>query len=361
MNLVESVRVELGDRAYRIELGGGTKVLGLAELLGGRRFFTLSDETVAGLYLKEMTAGLTGSLGSHAVPAGESSKCQEIATDIYTRLIHAGADRKTVLIALGGGVVGDLAGFVAASFMRGLPYIQIPTTLLAMVDSSVGGKTAINHALGKNLIGFFHQPEGVLVALGVLHTLPDRELSAGLAEVIKYGIIRDAEFFAWLEDKAPALLARDEEALARAIAVSVRIKADVVAGDERELTGLRAILNLGHTFAHAEEVLSGYGEVLHGEAVAAGMIAACRCAEKLGRLSDRETGRVEALIRACRLPTRLRAAANREDFWKAMTGDKKSESGSIKFVIPAALGRTGKPEALERALVDSVLDELSGV
>jgi 3-dehydroquinate synthase len=255
-------------------------------------------------------------------------------------------------------VVGDLAGYVAAAYMRGVPFIQMPTSLLAMVDSSVGGKVAVNHALGKNMIGHFYQPEGVWMSTNALKTLPERELRAGLGEVLKYGIIMDAPFFTWLESHVDELLTLNPEALTHVLQRSVECKAEVVAKDERE-GGLRAILNLGHTFGHAEEVLAGYGVVLHGEAVAAGMIAAMQVAVKLGQATQAEADRVRALVNKLSLPTELTQWASQKDaFWLAMQGDKKSEGGDVKFVISRGIGACDLPVTLGRDLVEGVLENL---
>jgi 3-dehydroquinate synthase len=271
------------------------------------------------------------------VPDGESHKAWSTLQDVLTRLLELRADRTTTLVALGGGVVGDLAGFAAAIYQRGIPFVQVPTTLLAQVDSSVGGKTGINHPLGKNMIGAFHQPSAVLIDTDCLGTLPARELSAGLAEVVKYGAIRDDAFFAWLEDNVAALLAKDATALAHAIFESCRIKAQIVAADERE-SGERALLNFGHTFGHAIETATGYGTWLHGEAVGAGMALASQLSERVLGLAHADTARLVALLRACALPLeppRLSAAR----WLELMARDKKTMSGKLRFILLEALGR----------------------
>jgi 3-dehydroquinate synthase len=252
-------------------------------------------------------------------------------------LLEIRAERSTVLIALGGGVVGDLTGFAAAIYQRGMPFVQVPTTLLAQVDSSVGGKTGINHALGKNMIGAFYQPLAVLIDTNCLGTLPDRELSAGIAEVIKYGAIRDPEFFSWLESNMDALLARDAEALRHAIHESCRIKADIVVADERE-QGERALLNFGHTFGHAIETAAGYGTWLHGEAVAAGMIMAAKLSERATGLPAADRARLEALAVRARLPV-APPALSASRWRELMARDKKVEGGAVRFILLAALGR----------------------
>lgn len=289
---------------------------------------------------------------------GEPTKRQEVISSIYDRLVQMQADRKTVVIAIGGGVIGDAAGFAAATYNRGLPFIQCPTTLLADVDSSVGGKVGINHPQAKNLIGAFHQPLGVVIDLALLKTLPDREYRAGLAEVVKYGVILDADFFAWQEQNISAINAREPAALQHAIARSCRLKADVVEHDEFERTGLRAVLNYGHTFAHAFEALSGYGELLHGEAVSIGMVYASRLAEKLGRISAEVTQRQVQLLQALHLPIRLPAGSkwSCDEVIARMRLDKKSEAGKLRFVLPTRMGHVELVGGVDEALVREVLE-----
>ena len=352
-----SISVNLGDRSYEIIISDTIDFSSLSLFLEGKRSFIISDTNVAPLYLEQLKKALPGVIGEHAIPAGESSKSLEQAHEVYTSLIHAQADRKTVVIALGGGVVGDLAGFIASTYMRGVPFIQIPTTLLAMVDSSVGGKVAVNHPLGKNLIGHFYQPEGVWIFPKVLTTLTEREVSAGLAEVIKYGIIWDASFFQWLEENIDHLHHQEPAALHKAISVSVAIKADIVSRDEKE-EGVRAILNLGHTFGHAEEALSGYGKILHGEAVGAGMVVASALSQERGHMPQEEYLRVHTLVQKAKLPTKLTSSNNREEFWHLMQGDKKSLAGTVKFVIPTSIGSCRLPESIDSSVVDRVLDSL---
>ena len=288
---------------------------------------------------------------------GEPTKRQEVISSIYDRLVQMQADRRTVVFAVGGGVIGDAAGFAAATYNRGLPFIQCPTTLLADVDSSVGGKVGINHPQAKNLIGAFHQPLGVVIDLALLNTLPDREYRAGLAEVVKYGVILDAEFFTWLEQNISPINARDAVALQYAIARSCRLKADVVEHDEYERTGLRAVLNYGHTFGHAFEALSGYGELLHGEAVAIGMVYASRLAEQLGRIDAAMTQRQVKLLEALHLPTKLPSKSrwSSDDVIARMRLDKKSEAGKLRFVLPTRMGHVELVDGVDEALVQSVL------
>jgi shikimate kinase / 3-dehydroquinate synthase len=335
------VNVELGSRSYPILIG--QDLLGMPELLSrhvpGKRVAIVTNTTVAPLYLASVEKTLVDAgrqVMSVILPDGEEHKNWASLMTIFDALLAARCDRKTTLLALGGGVVGDLTGFAAASYMRGVPFVQIPTTLLAQVDSSVGGKTGINHPLGKNMIGAFYQPDAVLADTHVLASLPQRELSAGLAEVIKYGAIIDLPFFEWLEQNIEKLLARDPAALAHAIARSCQIKADVVAQDERE-SGLRAILNFGHTFGHAIEAGLGYGEWLHGEAVGCGMVLASDLAYRLGFIDFVSKARVKALVEAAGLPTRAPdLGAERWIEW--MEVDKKNEGGAIKFIMPKPLG-----------------------
>jgi len=271
------------------------------------------------------------------VASGETSKSIEMLGKLWDWMLASGTDRRTVLVAIGGGVVGDLAGFAAASYARGIRLVQIPTTLLSMVDSSVGGKTGVNLAGGKNMVGAFWQPSLVVIDTATLDSLDDRTYRSGLGEVVKYGVIEDADFFAWLEENADALLRRDPLAVAHAISRSCRIKAAVVADDERETSGRRAILNYGHTFAHAIEATAGYGSMLHGEAVAIGMAMAGRLAHSLGRVDDDFVSRQDALMAACGLPTRW-ADADPEQMLPVMKTDKKVAHASLRFVLPTRIG-----------------------
>ena len=297
---------------------------------------------------------------THWIPSGESAKFQATVETCYNRLIELKADRSTVIFAVGGGVVGDLAGFVAATYVRGIPFVQVPTTLLADVDSSVGGKTGINHPLAKNMIGAFHQPLGVLIDSATLETLPDREFLSGLAEVVKYGVIADAEFFAELENHAEALRQREPAILAKIIAVSCQRKADVVEQDEFERTGLRAILNYGHTFAHAFEALSGYGELLHGEAVAIGMACAARLAQKLGLIDDELVARQDRLLSALHLATTWPQGREvpHAEVIDRMRLDKKSVGGQLRFILPTRLGHVQTYRNIPETVVEEVLQDL---
>jgi 3-dehydroquinate synthase len=336
-----TLRVELGSRSYPIHIGAG--LIDRAELFAphvrGRTAAIVTNETVAPLYARRLESALAAAVArclTVVLPDGEGHKSWETLNAIFDALLQAHADRKTVIVALGGGVIGDLAGFAAATYQRGIAYIQVPTTLLAQVDSSVGGKTAINHPLGKNMIGAFHQPGAVIADTAVLATLPERELSAGLAEVVKHGAIRDLEFLSWIEANSERLLRRDPQALAHAIARSCEIKAAIVAADERE-AGVRALLNFGHTFGHAIESASGYGVWLHGEAVAAGMALAARFSAHRGRLPLVDAERLVALLERFRLPVKP-PRFPREVWLDFMGRDKKNEAGRITLILLDALG-----------------------
>lgn len=294
---------------------------------------------------------------SAILPAGEQQKCLARVSELYDRLVDLRADRKTLVVAVGGGVIGDLAGFVAATFNRGLPLLMVPTTLLAMVDSSVGGKVGVNHPRGKNLIGAFHQPLGVWIASSTLDSLPDREYRSGLAEVVKYGVILDADFFAYLEAHAEAILARRPDALLHIVARSCRLKADVVERDERELTGLRAVLNYGHTFAHAFETVGGYGAWLHGEAVAAGMICASRLAERCGLIDSALTERQRRLLDSFGLPT-APLPWPCDELLAVMRVDKKAEAGKLRFILPTRLGEVSLFDHVSEEQVRDLLRDL---
>lgn len=316
----------------------------------------ITNETIAPLYLAPLQAALEAAgvaVTPVILPDGEAYKTWETLNLIFDALLGARAERKTTLIALGGGVIGDMTGFAAACYQRGAPFIQIPTTLLAQVDSSVGGKTAINHPLGKNMIGAFYQPQAVLADLSVLSTLPPRELSAGLAEVIKYGLLGDLAFFEWLEAHIDALMQQEPAALAEAVRRSCAMKADIVGQDETE-QGIRAWLNLGHTFGHAIEAEMGYGVWLHGEAVAAGMVLACRLAEQQGRLNSADTARATALLQKARLPV----APPHFGFerWLAhMQHDKKVSSGIMRFIGLNRLGEANISEITDTDILRQTL------
>ncbi len=336
-----TLTVDLGERSYPIYID--SSLLGQAELLQphipGNSALIVSNETVAPLYLEKTQAMLSG-LKHQAVilPDGEKYKNLEVLNQIYDSLLRNRFDRNTTVIALGGGVVGDMAGFAAASYQRGVHLIQIPTTLLSQVDSSVGGKTGVNHPLGKNMIGAFYQPKAVIADTDTLNTLPDRELSAGIAEIIKYGLICNADFFSWLEQNMQALLNRDKQALTYAIEVSCQTKADVVAADERE-SGKRALLNLGHTFGHAIENAMGYGAWLHGEAVAAGMCIAATMSKQMGWMSDQDTQKTINLIELAKLPIKAPESMTAEKFLELMSVDKKVLNGVLRLVLMKGIGQ----------------------
>jgi 3-dehydroquinate synthase len=339
---MRTLDVALGERSYPIHVGPGLlNDAGslLAGVLPRPRIVIISNPVVAGLWLAPLQASLSASgidTASILIPDGETHKTLATLNDVLTRLLEQRAERSTTLLALGGGIVGDITGFAAAVYQRGMPFVQVPTTLLAQVDSSVGGKTGVNHALGKNMIGAFYQPRVVLVDTDCLRTLPDRELAAGLAEVIKYGAIRDRPFFDWLEANLGRLLARDADALVHAVTESCRIKAEIVAADEREADE-RALLNFGHTFGHAIEAGIGYGNWLHGEAVAAGMVMAARFSARLGMLAGADAARLSRLVERAGLPVE----APRMDVhrWQELMGrDKKVAAGRVRLVLLRALG-----------------------
>lgn len=355
-----TLTVDLSERSYPIYIDNA--LLGRPELLKpyiqGKSALIVSNETVAPLYLEKTQAMLSG-LRHEAVilPDGEKYKNLEVLNQIYDSLLRNRFDRNTTVIALGGGVVGDMAGFAAASYQRGVHLIQIPTTLLSQVDSSVGGKTGVNHALGKNMIGAFYQPKAVIADTDTLDTLPERELSAGIAEIIKYGLICNAEFFEWLENNMQALLGRDNQALSYAIEISCRTKAEIVAADERE-SGKRALLNLGHTFGHAIENGMGYGEWLHGEAVAAGICMAAIMSEQMGWMSENETQKTINLIEQAKLPTKAPASMSAEQFLELMSVDKKVLDGVLRLVLMKGIGKAlvtdeYKDEDLSKAIEQS--------
>lgn len=334
------VTVALGERSYPIHIGAG--LLDDRDLMRAampaRQLVVVSNETIAPLYAARLSAHFDDrQLHAFEMPDGEAHKNLFEFERLLAFMLERRVERGALVVALGGGVVGDLAGFAAACYQRGIAFAQVPTTLLAQVDSAVGGKTAVNHALGKNMIGAFHQPRAVIADTDTLASLPPREFAAGLAEVIKYGLIRDPTFLAWLESEMPALVARDADALAHAIARSCENKAAVVAADERE-SGVRATLNLGHTFGHAIETASGYGSWLHGEAVAAGMCMAARMSARLGWLADADVARVEALVAAAGLPLDPPAELSVPQYLELMARDKKNSGGVITLVLLRALG-----------------------
>jgi 3-dehydroquinate synthase len=358
MTDTERINIELGDRGYEIVVGCGLlgRATTYANLAGGGSAVVITNATVAPLLADRLVAALQGRFTYVQVielPDGESHKDFATLQLIFDALLQSASDRRTTLFALGGGVIGDMTGFAAACYMRGVPYVQVPTTLLAQVDSSVGGKTAINHPLGKNMIGVFNQPRLVVADLEALDTLPDRELVAGLAEVIKYGPIADAAFLDWIEVNLDALKARDKGALAHAIKRSCEIKAWVVAQDERE-AGLREILNFGHTFGHAIETGLGYGEWLHGEAVGCGMVMAAELSVRLGLLDAAYARRIQSVVERAGLPV-VGPRLGTSRYLELMRHDKKSRAGAIRFVVIEGPGLAGVHGA-DDALVGQVLD-----
>ncbi|MDE1185619.1 MAG: 3-dehydroquinate synthase [Pantoea sp.] len=341
---MEKITVSLGDRSYPITIAAGlfNDPASFWPLKAGDNAMLVTNQTLAPMYLQKLSALLSAAgvkVDQVILPDGEQYKTLAVMDDVFTALLQKPHGRDTTLIALGGGVIGDLTGFAAASYQRGVRFIQVPTTLLSQVDSSVGGKTAVNHPLGKNMIGAFYQPASVVVDTDCLATLPPRELASGLAEVIKYGIILDGDFFQWLEQNLDALLALDEKAMAYCIRRCCELKAEVVAADERE-TGQRALLNLGHTFGHAIEAHMGYGNWLHGEAVAAGMVMAARTAERLGQFSTVDTDRIIALLLRAGLPVHGPASMTAEEYLPHMMRDKKVLAGELRLVLPLAIGRS---------------------
>ncbi|EOX8510794.1 TPA_asm: 3-dehydroquinate synthase [Salmonella enterica] len=341
---MERITVTLGERSYPITIAAGlfNEPASFLPLKSGDQVMLVTNETLAPLYLNKVRGVLQRAgvnVDSVILPDGERYKSLTVLDTVFTALLKKPHGRDTTLVALGGGVIGDLTGFAAASYQRGVRFIQVPTTLLSQVDSSVGGKTAVNHPLGKNMIGAFYQPASVVVDLDCLKTLPARELASGLAEVIKYGIILDADFFTWLEGNLDALLRLDGPAMAYCIRRCCELKAEVVAADERE-AGLRALLNLGHTFGHAIEAEMGYGNWLHGEAVAAGMVMAACTSERLGQFSSADTQRIIALLRRAGLPVIGPREMSAQAYLPHMLRDKKVLAGELRLVLPLAIGKS---------------------
>ncbi len=356
-----SIRVDLGDRAYPIEVGEGLidDPARYRPYLAGGKAALVTSTVIAPLYLERVAKALRAA-GAEVLevvlPDGEEHKTWETLNLVFDALLTAHCDRRTTVVALGGGVVGDVAGFAAAVYQRGVPFIQVPTTLLAQVDSSVGGKTAVNHPLGKNMVGAFHQPQAVISDVATLQTLPMRELRAGLAEVIKHGAISDPVFFDWLESNMGRLLARDAGALTHAVVRSCEIKAAVVGADERE-AGLRATLNFGHTFGHAIESGMGYGHWVHGEAVGAGMVMAADLSARMGMLPEADAKRIRALVERAGLPVAGPAGLPADRYLDLMALDKKASAGKTRFILLERLGtavlRSEIPESLVRATLSA--------
>ena len=353
------LNVDLGDRSYPIYIGEG--LLERPEIyknhISSKQVLIVSNVTVAPIYLQRVISALDGfQVETVILPDGEEYKTVNTLDDIFTTLLEKRFDRGCTLVALGGGVVGDMTGFAAACYQRGVHFVQIPTTLLAQVDSSVGGKTGVNHALGKNMIGAFHQPQCVIADTETLMTLEDRQLSAGIAEVIKYGLINDAEFFHWLEQNIDQLVSRNMDALSYAIERSCFDKAEVVAADERE-SGMRALLNLGHTFGHAIETGMGYGQWLHGEAVAAGMCMAARFSKSLGWMEEQDVSRVEALVSKANLPVLPPQDISSRQFMELMSVDKKVKDGQLRLVLMKGIGQSLVTSEFDSKALEELLNE----
>ena len=358
---IDTVTVHLRERGYDIRIGSGLLAESGDHIDSWTRpthVVVITDENVEkphAVTVAESVAKRGASVDLLVVQSGEESKSIDVAADLWEQMLQLGTDRGSVVVAVGGGVVGDLAGFVAATFARGLRFVQVPTTLLAQVDSSVGGKVGINLPAAKNMVGCFWQPAGVLIDTDVLATLPDRDYRSGLAEVVKYGVILDAEFFAYLESNIDSLNRRDSNVLRHVIARSCRLKADIVEQDEREESGRRAVLNYGHTFAHALESVAGYGTLLHGEAVSIGMICASRLAERLGRIDAATTARQARLLSALQLPVRV-PELDRTSLIAAMGHDKKANQGRLRFVLPMELGHVELVGDVDSAAVEAALE-----
>ncbi|TDB44234.1 3-dehydroquinate synthase [Photorhabdus luminescens] len=357
---MEKITVTLGERSYPITIAKGLfdDPSAFAPLEADQQVMLVTNQTLAPLYLAKVKATLQQAgirVDEVILPDGEQYKSLSVLNDVFSALLENNHSRDTTLIALGGGVIGDLTGFAAACYQRGVRFIQIPTTLLAQVDSSVGGKTAVNHPFGKNMIGAFYQPASVMVDLNCLQTLPARELSSGLAEVIKYGIILDSTFFSWLEDNMDKLLALDNQAMAYCIRRCCELKAEVVAADEKELSGLRALLNLGHTFGHAIETEMGYGVWLHGEAVAAGMVMAARTAQLADNFSEQDTQRIIRLLERANLPVYGPQNMPPEAYLPHMMRDKKVIAGKLRLVLPTKIGKADLRSDIEHnCVIDAI-------
>ena len=356
---MKKLQVNLAERSYFITIADRLLLTSeaIAAQVKNKQALIVTNTTVATLYLDAVLAALNTipQVDILILPDGEQYKNIETLGKIYDALLSKRHHRTSTLFALGGGVIGDMTGFAAATYQRGIDFVQLPTTLLAMVDSSVGGKTGVNHPLGKNMIGAFYQPRAVLIDVSTLKTLPERELCAGIAEIIKYGLINDPDFFAWLEQNVTRLLAREHDALIFAIERSCRNKATIVAADEREV-GERALLNLGHTFGHAIEAHQGYGQWLHGEAVAVGMMIAARLSQQIGWMTAEETQRVRRLLVAAKLPIHVPAGMTPAHFFEKMSIDKKNTSSRIRFVLLKGIGQallSDEPsrEQVERAIL----------
>ncbi len=354
--VIDTLEVQLGNRSYPIYIG--ENLIGSTELLqraiSGKQVAVITNETIAPLYLQDLLGALQGfSVNVHILPDGEQFKTLESFKQIIDFLVEKRYDRSSTIIALGGGVVGDIAGFAASAFQRGIGYLQIPTTLLSQVDSSVGGKTGVNHVQGKNLIGAFYQPQAVIADIKTLRSLTQRDYSAGLAEIIKYGIISDSDFFSWIKNSTQSLLDRKTEVLSYAIRKSCEIKARIVAQDERE-SGIRAILNFGHTFGHAIEALTSYREYLHGEAVAIGMVMAADISWRLGHLDQDQANQIKASIDGLGLP--IQPPSIESNSWlEAMGGDKKVRDGRLRLVLTNTIGTAFISETINNQVLEETL------
>jgi 3-dehydroquinate synthase len=356
--ILKTLQVDLKDRSYPIHIGSGhLEKLDINSHVKGERVLVVTNDTIAPLYLDRVKALFDGKqVDTIVLPDGEQFKNLEHLDFIFTKLLKKKHDRKTTLVALGGGVIGDMTGFAAASYQRGVSFIQIPTTLLAQVDSSVGGKTGVNHVLGKNMVGAFHQPSAVLIDINLLETLPSREFSAGMAEVIKYGLIADSDFLEWIEENSELLIDRDDLTLATAIERSCAIKAKIVSADETE-QGMRALLNFGHTFGHAIETFQNYRGYLHGEAISAGMVMAAKLSVAEGDLSDADLGRVRHLCGRFSLPIAPPLAMSADDFIELMYRDKKVLNGKLRLVLLNQLGDACVEDNFSQKALQAILKD----
>ena len=358
---MDRITVNLGERSYPISIGAGlfSDPAYLSQFLCTKqKVVVISNETVAPLYADKILSQLE-QLGCVAslleLPDGEQYKSLDTFNEVMTYLLEGNYSRDVALIALGGGVIGDLVGFAASCYQRGVDFIQMPTTLLSQVDSSVGGKTAVNHPLGKNMIGAFYQPKSVVIDIDCLSTLPEKEFAAGIAEVIKYGIIYDGEFFSWLEENLDKLYALDEQALTYAISKCCQIKAEVVALDEKE-SGIRALLNLGHTFGHAIEAELGYGKWLHGEAVSAGTVMAAKTAEYQGLITQQQVERIVSILKKAKLPIHTPESMSFDDFMRHMMRDKKVLAGELRLVLPTSIGTAEVVKNVPESVIEDAID-----
>ena len=356
--MMETVELDLGDNAYSIYIGVGILDNGdfLSEKVSGSNVFIVTNESIAPLYLESVEQAFRRCrVDTYVLPDGESYKNLASCEAIFGELLSKRHNRSTTLVALGGGVVGDVTGFVAATYQRGVDFLQIPTTLLAQVDSSVGGKTAVNHPLGKNMIGAFHQPKSVYIDINTLKSLPARELSAGFAEVIKHGALADSDYFSWIEKHMAELLEIDVGVITEAVRRSCQIKASIVAQDEKE-AGLRALLNLGHTFGHAIEHSMGYGSWLHGEAVGTGLVMAADLSARLDRISPRSAARVKRVVSAAGLPTKPPPELTADEFLRSMLVDKKATDSGLRFILLNEIGTAELVEGVDESVLRETLE-----